>query len=163
MRGADSSLLLLLVFFWFSLGPFWGFSLGFISLHLASRNSTDQVTPLFLLLLSPSRFNHFASESREGGGKYNFRSFFNSRVHLLSFPPSLWLIPNFLSRFIELWYSQIVRSFGGFIWERAIMPVWHSAAMLIGYWPLVPIPIIIAGCSRVTLPTPLIVQTLQLA
>ena len=37
--------------------------------------------------------------------EWNFRPFSNMTVHLLSSPPSLWLILIFLSSFIELWYS----------------------------------------------------------
>ena len=48
---------------------------------------------------------------------------FNSRVNILGFPPSIWLIPNYVSRFIKLEYSQIVRSFGGLTWERSFMAV----------------------------------------
>ena len=55
--------------------------------------------------------------------KKNQRSFlfFNSRFHPISFLSSFWLIPNFLSSFIELWCSQIFLSYGGFTRERAFV------------------------------------------
>ena len=53
--------------------------------------------------------------------RINGRFFFNSRFHPISFLSSFWLIPNFLSSFIELWCSRIFLSYGGFTRERAFV------------------------------------------
>ena len=50
-----------------------------------------------------------------------------------------------------------------YLGKRTFVLWWYSAAMLIEYWPSVPIPLVITVFTLITLPIPLIVPTIQLA
>ena len=97
------------------------FKSQYLPISLATSHPIVPCVPTFRKLTFVLRAALSGVVKRKNRRRINGRFFFNSRFHPISFLSSFWLIPNFLSSFIELWCSRIFLSYGGFTRERAFV------------------------------------------